>query len=51
MAPLAVTATNHTSFTVRDMDRVIALFRDGLGFDPLSRAPRDPAMMSPEFSP
>jgi catechol 2,3-dioxygenase-like lactoylglutathione lyase family enzyme len=37
-----VTGTNHTSFTVRSLDRAIALFRDGLGFELLSRAPRDP---------
>lgn len=38
-----VTGTNHTSFTVKDIDRAIALFRDGLGFELLSKAPRDPA--------
>lgn len=45
MPEFNVVATNHTSFTVRDMDRVIALFRDGLGFALLSRAPRDPGMI------
>ena len=39
----AITATNHTSFTVADMDRAVALFRDGLGFALTSRAGRDPA--------
>ncbi|MBL8583354.1 MAG: VOC family protein [Rhizobiaceae bacterium] len=36
-------ATNHTSFTVADMDRAVALFCDGLGFELISRAGRDPA--------
>lgn len=39
----AITATNHTSFTVADLDRSVALFRDGLGFELTSRAGRDPA--------
>lgn len=43
MAGVRVTGTNHTSFTVGDIDRAIALFRDGLGFELLSKAPRDPA--------
>lgn len=38
-----ITATNHTSFTVADLSRAIALFRDGLGFELTSRAGRDPA--------
>lgn len=38
-----ITATNHTSFTVENMDRAVALFRDGLGFVLTSRASRDPA--------
>jgi catechol 2,3-dioxygenase-like lactoylglutathione lyase family enzyme len=38
--------TNHTSFTVSSLDRTIALFRDGLGFDLVSRAPRDPGLVS-----
>ena len=42
-ASVRVTGINHTSFTVRDIDRAIALFRDGLGFTLLSKAPRDPA--------
>ena len=41
-AGVRVSGTNHTSFTVRDLDRAIALFRDGLGFALLSKAPRDP---------
>lgn len=39
----AITATNHTSFTVADLDRAVALFRDGLDFVLTSRAGRDPA--------
>lgn len=38
----AITGTNHTSFTVGDLSRAIALFRDGLGFEVTSRAGRDP---------
>jgi catechol 2,3-dioxygenase-like lactoylglutathione lyase family enzyme len=36
-----VTGTNHTSFTVSNLDRALGLFRDGLGFEVTSRAPRD----------
>jgi catechol 2,3-dioxygenase-like lactoylglutathione lyase family enzyme len=39
----AITGTNHTSFTVANLDRAITLFRDGLGFLLTSRAGRDPA--------
>jgi catechol 2,3-dioxygenase-like lactoylglutathione lyase family enzyme len=42
MADFKVLATNHTSFTVSDLDRSIAFFRDCLGFELLSKAPRDP---------
>ena len=45
MSSFKVLATNHTSFTVSDMDRSIAFFRDGLGFEVTSRAPRDPALI------
>ncbi len=34
---------NHTSFTVTDLDRSIAFFRDLLGFELTSRGPRDDA--------
>ena len=37
--------TNHTSFTVSDLDEIIGFFCDGLGFELLSRAPRDPAII------
>ncbi|MGI9417202.1 MAG: VOC family protein [Geminicoccaceae bacterium] len=32
---------NHTAFVVRDLDRTIGFFRDLLGFELTSRAPRD----------
>jgi catechol 2,3-dioxygenase-like lactoylglutathione lyase family enzyme len=38
--------TNHTSFTVSSLDRTIAFFRDCLGFDLVSRAPRNPDLVS-----
>lgn len=40
-----VLRTNHTSFTVSDLDTIIGFFCDGLGFELLSRAPRDPAII------
>lgn len=43
MGAVQVVGTNHTSFTVGNMERALALFIDGLGFALLSRAPRDPA--------
>ncbi len=43
MPNFKVLSTNHTSFTVSDLDRTIAFFRDALGFEVTSRAPRDPA--------
>lgn len=45
MTTFKVLATNHTSFTVSDLDRSIAFFRDGLGFEVTSRAPRDPGLI------
>lgn len=41
MGTVQVKGTNHTSFTVKSLDRTLALFVDGLGFELLSRAPRD----------
>lgn len=35
--------TNHTSFTVSDLDATVAFFCEALGFELLSKAPRDPA--------
>jgi catechol 2,3-dioxygenase-like lactoylglutathione lyase family enzyme len=40
-----ILSTNHTSFTVSNLDRTIAFFRDCLGFQVMSRAPRDPAII------
>jgi catechol 2,3-dioxygenase-like lactoylglutathione lyase family enzyme len=40
-----VVSTNHTSFTVSSLDRSIGFFRDCLGFELVSRAPRDPAIV------
>lgn len=40
MTEIRVTATNHTSFTVSDIDRTLAFFRDCLGFDVTPKAPR-----------
>ena len=39
-----VLGTNHTSFTVSDLDRSIAFFRDCLGFEVTSKAPREPEL-------
>ena len=41
-----ILGTNHTSFTVSDLERTIAFMRDGLGFEVMSKAPRDPALVS-----
>ena len=43
MPDFKVLSTHHTSFTVSSLDRAIRLFRDALGFEVSSRAPRDPA--------
>jgi catechol 2,3-dioxygenase-like lactoylglutathione lyase family enzyme len=40
MAGVRVLATNHTSFTVSNLDRTLGFFRDALGFEIASRAPR-----------
>jgi catechol 2,3-dioxygenase-like lactoylglutathione lyase family enzyme len=42
MSKPEVTATNHTSFTVANLDRAINLFCEGLDFTLTSRAGRDP---------
>jgi catechol 2,3-dioxygenase-like lactoylglutathione lyase family enzyme len=42
MAQFKVLGTNHTSFTVSNLDRAIAFYRDALGFAVTSKAPRDP---------
>jgi catechol 2,3-dioxygenase-like lactoylglutathione lyase family enzyme len=36
---------NHTSFTVTSLDRAVAFFRDLLGFELISRAPRGQALI------
>jgi len=41
-----VLATNHTSFTVSDLDRSITFFSEVLGFEMVNRAPRDPKLIS-----
>ena len=41
-----VLATNHTSFTVSDLDRSIAFFTEVLGFEMVNRALRDPKLIS-----
>jgi catechol 2,3-dioxygenase-like lactoylglutathione lyase family enzyme len=43
MPNFTVLSTNHTSFTVSNLDRTVGFFTDALGFELLSRAPRDPA--------
>lgn len=46
MSGFQVLATNHTSFTVSDLDRTVAFFLEALGFELVSRAPRDIAVVS-----
>ena len=41
MAGFEVLSFNHTAFTVSDLDAVIPFFRNLLGFELTSRAPRD----------
>ena len=45
MSNFNILATNHTSFTVSNLDRTIAFFRDALGFKVTSKAPRDSALI------
>ncbi len=45
MASFKLHGFNHTSFTVASLDRAIAFFRDFLGFELLSRAPRGQALI------
>ena len=40
MTGFMVLSTNHTSFTVSNLDRTVAFFRDALGFEVTSKAPR-----------
>ena len=41
-----ILGTNHTSFTVSDLERSIGFLRDCLGFELASKAPRDPGLVS-----
>ena len=43
MIDFKIFATNHTSFTVSNLDKIIALFSEALGFDLLDRRSLDPA--------
>jgi catechol 2,3-dioxygenase-like lactoylglutathione lyase family enzyme len=43
LSTFQVTGTNHTSFTVSNLDRSIAFYRDCFGFEVTSKAPRDPS--------
>jgi catechol 2,3-dioxygenase-like lactoylglutathione lyase family enzyme len=45
MASFELQGFNHTGVIVTDLDRAIGFFRDLLGFEVLSRAPRDPALI------
>jgi catechol 2,3-dioxygenase-like lactoylglutathione lyase family enzyme len=45
MASFALQGFNHTGMIVTDLDRAIGFFRDLLGFEVISRAPRDPALI------
>jgi catechol 2,3-dioxygenase-like lactoylglutathione lyase family enzyme len=45
MSGYTVVGTNHTSFTVSDMDRSVGFFTDVLGFELLHRGGRDPAFI------
>jgi len=45
MREFSVLRTNHTGIIVSDLDRSIAFFRDVLGFEVTSRAPRDPLLI------
>jgi glyoxylase I family protein len=40
-----VLSANHTSFTVSSLDRTLAFFTECLGFQLVSRAPRDPKII------
>ncbi len=45
MASLEVRGFNHTGVIVTDLDRAIGFFCELLGFEVLSRGPRDPAQI------
>ena len=41
-----ILGTNHTSFSVSNLERSIGFLRDCFGFEVLSKAPRDPELVS-----
>jgi len=41
-----VQGMNHTSYTVYDLDRILAFLTEGLGFPLLSKSPRDPGSIT-----
>ncbi len=45
MSSFKVLRTNHTSFTVSNLDRSLTFFRETLGFEVTSKAPRDPELI------
>ncbi len=45
MSEFKVLRTNHTSFTVSDLDRACAFFEGALGLKVISKAPRDPDLI------
>ncbi len=45
MNEFKVLRTNHTSFTVSDLERACAFFESALGFEIVSKAPRDPDLI------
>ena len=46
MADFKVLRTNHTSFTVSNLERSLSIFCEGLNFKLVSKAPRDPDIIS-----
>lgn len=46
MTAFEITGTNHTSFTVSDLDNAVGFYRDLLGFELKSRAGRDPDVIA-----
>jgi catechol 2,3-dioxygenase-like lactoylglutathione lyase family enzyme len=45
MDEFKVLGTNHTSFTVSDLERACAFFEAALGFEIVSKGPRDPDLI------
>ena len=45
MTAFKIIAPNHPSFTVSDLDRSLAFFRDALGFEVTSKGPRNPSLI------